>query len=719
MTPDDANIIGSGDLAPMEPPQDPSDSFDHASELDEAVEADARQSAVDASSAPEDSPETFVVADESEEDTAPVVDPDDGGSRDDAADVEPEGDRDVEAADIVVYDAEPEIEPIDADDYGDEDEYLDEEPEATEGSSAPAPGDEFDPYPDQLLWPDEVVDETKADVAAESEDEKVAEDEEAAPEVAPARVMAPVPDLKPWDTPTAAAIPEVGDALTSDARLDVELFDDDEDEDEDGDLGQEGFDWQPPTQEEKSVAENKGKKRVMAVLIALVLISTFVGVYVLMVQSFEGKYLPRTTINGLDVGGMTREEAVAALEHETDDYGVEIHVGDYAGAFMGRHIGLSRDENMMVEKSWPEVDPRMWLPHLIVPQEFVVEDGIDFNEPVLRDVVMRSVDDHNNMALPHDQVKIELDEETGTYSLSGTTSGTAVDKNAVADAVVADVREFKTESTPDPALALHPAEIMDLPAYAYAVVRANICRTTPVPILVAGEQVDELSVEQERAWVTIDSEPKVVVDEDALRAWAEETVVYTAWHQDDWSAYSLDVDAFVAGLAGRLSLGIVEGYEVPVVDELKREGASREYAYERGGWNPELGRYIDVDLEAQFVRLFDETGNVIWESACVSGDVYQDRSTVTGVFDIYSKQTNATLVGLDYDNDGQPDYESFVNYWMPFYGGYGLHDATWRSTFGGDLYYYDGSHGCINLPFAKAKELFEITFVGEKVNVHW
>jgi lipoprotein-anchoring transpeptidase ErfK/SrfK len=156
-----------------------------------------------------------------------------------------------------------------------------------------------------------------------------------------------------------------------------------------------------------------------------------------------------------------------------------------------------------------------------------------------------------------------------------------------------------------------------------------------------------------------------------------------------------------------------------MIDELRTEGASREAAYQHGGWDSSMGRYIDVDLDAQFARLFDNNGEVIWESAFVSGDTYEGHSTVTGLFTIYSMQTNAVLVGMDYDNDGNPDYESFVNYWMPFYGGYGLHDATWRSHFGGDYFAYDGSHGCVNLPYSKAAELYSMTYVGEQVYVHW
>ena len=45
---------------------------------------------------------------------------------------------------------------------------------------------------------------------------------------------------------------------------------------------------------------------------------------------------------------------------------------------------------------------------------------------------------------------------------------------------------------------------------------------------------------------------------------------------------------------------------------------------------------------------------------------------------------------------------------MPFYGGYGFHDASWRSKFGGSIYNYSGSHGCINLPKSKAGTLYDL-----------
>ena len=43
---------------------------------------------------------------------------------------------------------------------------------------------------------------------------------------------------------------------------------------------------------------------------------------------------------------------------------------------------------------------------------------------------------------------------------------------------------------------------------------------------------------------------------------------------------------------------------------------------------------------------------------------------------------------------------------MPFNGGIGIHDASWRYTFGGSIYVSNGSHGCINAPHSLANAIY-------------
>ncbi len=111
--------------------------------------------------------------------------------------------------------------------------------------------------------------------------------------------------------------------------------------------------------------------------------------------------------------------------------------------------------------------------------------------------------------------------------------------------------------------------------------------------------------------------------------------------------------------------------------------------------------YVEVSLEKQKFWMY-LNGEMVKESSIVSGG--PRHRTNRGVYKLAGKARNQTLRGW---NDDGTRYASFVNYWMPFDGGIGLHDATWRSSFGGNIYQYNGSHGCVNLPKVIAKFLYE------------
>ena len=89
-----------------------------------------------------------------------------------------------------------------------------------------------------------------------------------------------------------------------------------------------------------------------------------------------------------------------------------------------------------------------------------------------------------------------------------------------------------------------------------------------------------------------------------------------------------------------------------------------------------------------------------------------------GVFDHerphLAKERDATLTSQTYG------YESNVSYWMPItWTGIGLHDASWRGSFGGSIYLSNGSHGCVNLPTETARALFEADTMDMPVIIHY
>lgn len=122
------------------------------------------------------------------------------------------------------------------------------------------------------------------------------------------------------------------------------------------------------------------------------------------------------------------------------------------------------------------------------------------------------------------------------------------------------------------------------------------------------------------------------------------------------------------------------------------------------------GHYIEINLNKQHLWVWDNH-TVIYDSPLTSGATAAGLGTVTGMFQIYLKKTNTHLVGRDYNVP--------VKYWMPFYLGYGLHDAVWRNgNFGGQDYIRGGSHGCVNLPDATAEWLYNWADVGTTVYIH-
>lgn len=117
--------------------------------------------------------------------------------------------------------------------------------------------------------------------------------------------------------------------------------------------------------------------------------------------------------------------------------------------------------------------------------------------------------------------------------------------------------------------------------------------------------------------------------------------------------------------------------------------------------------FVVVDISDQKLTVY-KNNEILLESSVVTGKKYE-HDTPLGIFSIAKKETDTYLIG--------EDYYSHVDYWMPFNGGIGLHDASWRNKFGGNIYENKGSHGCVNLPPDAAEDVYVYVKRGTKVIV--
>lgn len=108
--------------------------------------------------------------------------------------------------------------------------------------------------------------------------------------------------------------------------------------------------------------------------------------------------------------------------------------------------------------------------------------------------------------------------------------------------------------------------------------------------------------------------------------------------------------------------------------------------------------YVEINLTNQYLWFY-KSGKIITQGDVVTGNVSRGNATPQGTYTLNYKQKNATLRGANYNSD--------VKYWMPFNMNIGIHDASWRNSFGGNIYQTSGSHGCVNAPEYLAKKIFE------------
>jgi hypothetical protein len=185
------------------------------------------------------------------------------------------------------------------------------------------------------------------------------------------------------------------------------------------------------------------------------------------------------------------------------------------------------------------------------------------------------------------------------------------------------------------------------------------------------------------------------------------------WQFVDHNGETIEVKAGNFGRVLKTALltqAIFKAYEHCIYGSYELEFVFYPKAAEKVDFSVGVGTsYVEVDIEEQHIYVYMD-GECVLDSPCVTGNVSWNMETPKGVFYIEYKQRNRTLRG--------PDYATPVSYWMHFYNHCGFHDAYWRRSFGGEIYLKDGSHGCVNMPPTKAKELYELVYAGMPVVIY-
>jgi lipoprotein-anchoring transpeptidase ErfK/SrfK len=218
-----------------------------------------------------------------------------------------------------------------------------------------------------------------------------------------------------------------------------------------------------------------------------------------------------------------------------------------------------------------------------------------------------------------------------------------------------------------------------------------------------GDSKESIDASTINKWLTVNEDFKVAFDEEKVKEYVKKL-------SNTYGTVG-KTRSFVTSSGGTINIGGGDyGWDIDSTKETQaliaaiKEGktTTKEPTYIQKAASHssnDIGNtYVEVDMGRQHLSFY-KNGSLVVQGDVVTGNVSNGHPTPEGIYRLKYKEKNATLKGQDYNSP--------VEYWMPFNGGIGIHDASWRSQFGGSIYMTDGSHGCVNSPYDLAKTVFD------------
>ena len=457
------------------------------------------------------------------------------------------------------------------------------------------------------------------------------------------------------------------------------------------------------------------RKRTVAIaVIVFLLFAGALGAYIAIGTYYQTHFFEKTSINGIDVSDLTAEEAENLIADQAEDYRVTLTTKEGAAQTIeGSDIGYQFVSQGEVQGFLEEQNFLAWLPaYFGSGKQYTMEASMTYDQEKLAGAIA-ALDcmQAENVTAPQDAYLTQ--QEDGTYVIVPETEGNTLDAEKVEELLAAAVESGGTEiDLAEEDCYLKPDVYQDDGALKAEAAIRNRYSSITITYQMGGGVTETLDKETVASWFSLDENLQPSIDRDAVAAWVNQLADQydtigsflpfvtsngeTVYPESRTYGWQMDREAETEELYQLLLKG----------DSAERSPVWLESAAARG--ENDIGdTYIEIDYTNQRMWYYKD-GQLLVETPVVTGNVNAGMASPEGVFCIVGKEEDAVLTG--------EDYKTPVDYWMPFYEGVGIHDAdTWRTAYGGDIYLWSGSHGCINTPTAQAAVIFQNVEVGTPV----
>jgi hypothetical protein len=446
---------------------------------------------------------------------------------------------------------------------------------------------------------------------------------------------------------------------------------------------------------------------------------------------FSFHALPNTVVDGTDISGMTADQAVSAIEKDSESWQVRISGDGYEHVLSPSESGISADVAGDVAKSFEE--PRASWPAAFFASEPSEIDNRSLDAVKTQESIAGSVDEANAERKMPSDARIELAEDRGSFKIVPDEPGTMLDLAALTASACASVDNGELDVAIGDAELVQPAVTADNEDLNRRLADAN--RMLGASITYEIDKVpNALTVDKERiaGWIRVDGEEGVYVDRDAVKAFlAEIGMEWDTAGKDRPLVLSQGVEIpcigshYQGGNVGWITdetaeidpliADIVAGNKVERVFPTKQQAPGPKGTGEMGD------TYIDIDLTAQHLW-YVKGGEIVLDFGIISGK--NGYSTPAMISQVWSKGENLVLVSPWKDASGQPTYKTPVALWVGVSvdGNIGVHDAAWQPVYGysdPSYHFWGGSHGCCNVSYENCRALYDMVEEGTPAILHY
>lgn len=457
------------------------------------------------------------------------------------------------------------------------------------------------------------------------------------------------------------------------------------------------------------------------------------------IVAFSNLYYPGTSIAGVDVSLTDAGTAAERIESTVADYSLTVSGLGFECAYTPEAGTFAVDAQQEATTVLSANEAIIWPVKLISSltgggqsnDETASNLTATYDKKALEAAVGAAVDQFNADRPGTFDAAGAYDEEEGKFTVARARANQKLSRDAVIAAAEDAISHAQATAELDDSMYEELAGGATDEQLQAACDAANEIIGVNVDLTMGGKTVATLDGKTMTQWITFDEDLNPTLQKDGLSKWirqlaeAQLDTVGTERRYTRPDGKEVDVSG---GEYGWISNEAELAELIQAAVKNKQTGeieipTKQEAAQYNGAGGRDWGAYVDIDISEQHVRYYSADDELLWESGCITGNPNENNDTPTGIYSINNLERDVQLTGKRDPETGEPEYISYVDYWMSFIGGaVGLHDADWQasSSFSDPTAYtWTGSHGCVNLPPSKAAELFDLLSIGDCVIVHY